>query len=374
MNNIENNSDQLSNKTVLFVDDDISILKSIKRELRKEPYEKLFISNPYDVESLLENKMVHVIVTDMRMPGISGLDLLKSVKNNYPDIIRLVLSGYTQITTLLTAINSGEIYKYITKPWKANEELIDSVRGALKLYDIRKKKDIEIIDLENKIKVMNEKFLEEDKYDDNSNSHKRDYHLEIFFTFIKEFNEFMQFLLTDLKNNIDFKNDLIFKKIKPILTRMDYEHERIATFLEMLEKHHFIKKYKTNINLLFKKIIKKYEPHLKEFNINVNLQELSIIEISAKRRLLIFYLEDLLKRIIILGIANNADIFFKKMPNGIKVVIISLKLNYKFEKYQTDLQKLLGLHYSNYFTKMTNINIRTSKLNNKTNLILEFRE
>jgi two-component system response regulator HupR/HoxA len=58
----------------------------------------------------------------MRMPEMSGLELLGIVKEKYPNIVRLVLSGHTQINTLLTAINQGEIFKFITKPWKLEEE------------------------------------------------------------------------------------------------------------------------------------------------------------------------------------------------------------------------------------------------------------
>ncbi len=73
--------------------------------------------------------------TGMRMPEMSGLELLKIVKEKYPQVIRLVLSGYTQITTLLTAINQGEVYKYITKPWDLEDDFIPTIREALEHYE-----------------------------------------------------------------------------------------------------------------------------------------------------------------------------------------------------------------------------------------------
>ncbi len=69
------------------------------------------------------------------MPEMNGLELLKEVKELYPKTIRIVLSGYTHITTLLTAINQGQIYKFITKPWKLEEEFKPVIREALEFYE-----------------------------------------------------------------------------------------------------------------------------------------------------------------------------------------------------------------------------------------------
>jgi DNA-binding NtrC family response regulator len=124
----------MENRTVLFVDDEEQILKSLKRGLVNEPYKTLFANSGKEALEILEKEEVHVLVTDMRMPGISGLELLKIVREKYPDIVRMVLSGYTQVTTLLTAINQGEIFKYITKPWKLDEEFMPAVREAIDYY------------------------------------------------------------------------------------------------------------------------------------------------------------------------------------------------------------------------------------------------
>jgi DNA-binding NtrC family response regulator len=78
---------------------------------------------------------VQVIVTDMRMPEMSGLELLKIVRVQHPRIVRIVLSGYTHVTTLLTAINQGEIYRYIMKPWETEQELLNTINDGLEQYD-----------------------------------------------------------------------------------------------------------------------------------------------------------------------------------------------------------------------------------------------
>ena len=125
----------MSERTILFVDDEEKILKSLERGLLDEPYRGLFATSGKQALEVLEQEEVHVIVTDMRMPEMSGIDLLRIVKEKYPHIIRLVLSGYTQVGTLLTAINQGEIFRFLTKPWKLEEEFKRVIQEALDHYE-----------------------------------------------------------------------------------------------------------------------------------------------------------------------------------------------------------------------------------------------
>ncbi len=125
----------MSERTVLFVDDEEKILKSLERGLLDEPYNGLFATRGKRALEILEQEEVHVIVTDMRMPEMSGIDLLRIVKEKYPHIVRLVLSGYTQVGTLLTAINEGEIFKFMTKPWRLEEEFKSVLQEALDHYE-----------------------------------------------------------------------------------------------------------------------------------------------------------------------------------------------------------------------------------------------
>ena len=131
----------METRTILFVDDEERILTSLKRGLMDEPYNLLFADSGKKAMEILEHNEVHVIVTDMRMPEMSGLQLLKIVKEKYPYIVRLVLSGYTQIGTLLTAINQGEIFKFITKPWKLEEEFKGVIVQAVEYYNLHIERD-----------------------------------------------------------------------------------------------------------------------------------------------------------------------------------------------------------------------------------------
>ena len=125
----------MEKKTVLFVDDEERVLSCLKGGLLDEPYKTLFAKSGKEALEILEKNEVHVIVTDMRMPEMSGLELLRAVKEKYPHIVRMVLSGYTQVTTLLTAINQGTIFKFITKPWDFKEEFKPAVLDAIEYYN-----------------------------------------------------------------------------------------------------------------------------------------------------------------------------------------------------------------------------------------------
>lgn len=125
----------MENRTVLFVDDEKNILKSLRRVFMGDSFNMLFANSGKEALEILNQHEVHVVMTDMRMPEMSGLDLLRQVRKDYPHIVRVVLSGYTQVTTLLTAINQGEIFKYITKPWENESELRDAIHDSLVHYD-----------------------------------------------------------------------------------------------------------------------------------------------------------------------------------------------------------------------------------------------
>ncbi len=124
----------MEKRTVLFVDDEERVLGCLKGGLLDEPYKTLFADSGKEALEILQENEVHVIVTDMRMPDMDGLELLGIVKKDYPNIVRMVLSGYTQVTTLLTAINQGEIFRFITKPWDFEEDFKPAIREAIEYY------------------------------------------------------------------------------------------------------------------------------------------------------------------------------------------------------------------------------------------------
>ena len=124
-----------SRHTVLFVDDEENILHSLKRLLRKEEYRIHTATNGSDGLEIIKKQDVHLVVTDQRMPGMSGTEFLAKVKENYPEVIRIVLSGYTEVDSITESINKGHIYKFMLKPWN-DQNLKLEIKQALEQYDL----------------------------------------------------------------------------------------------------------------------------------------------------------------------------------------------------------------------------------------------
>lgn len=140
---------KLLDSTVLFVDDQEEILLLIKRMLKDEPYHILFAKSGKEALEIIENKEIDVIVTDVIMPNMSGLELLDIVKESNPHIVRIILSGFSQVPTLLSAINNGKIFRYITKPWQVDNEAKSIIQDAIEYAKLlNEKQQDSLIDVE----------------------------------------------------------------------------------------------------------------------------------------------------------------------------------------------------------------------------------
>ncbi|MCD6165142.1 response regulator [bacterium] len=121
---------------ILFVDDEENILHSLKRTFRKENYDILLANSAKEALKLFdEKKPIALVISDQRMPEITGTEFLKQVKEISPDTIRIMLTGYADINATMDAINKGEVYRFITKPWR-DAELKLTVREGLEHYDL----------------------------------------------------------------------------------------------------------------------------------------------------------------------------------------------------------------------------------------------
>lgn len=155
----------MKNNIVLFVDDDAHIISSLKRGLLDETYTKKFAYSGHDALKIIEQENICVIVTDMRMPKMSGLTLLKIIDEKYPNIVKIVLSGYTQLPQILATINQVNIFKFITKPWNLEDELIPIIRQAIEYANLAMESAKMRAEIERKntlytqiLKSTNEKF------------------------------------------------------------------------------------------------------------------------------------------------------------------------------------------------------------------------
>jgi len=133
----------IEKRTVLFVDDDQAILRSLERGLLDESYNKLFTNSSKEALEILKRKKVHVIVTDMLMPEMTGLELLRIVRKKYPDITGMILTGYEPGAELQTAVQQGEIFKLIPKPlWKLGGKFERLIRRALVRSDLQNENEL----------------------------------------------------------------------------------------------------------------------------------------------------------------------------------------------------------------------------------------
>ena len=126
-------ADDSNVQTILVVDDDVDTLSALHRLFRRDNYRVLTASAPAEAFELLALYRVQVVMCDQRMPVMSGTEFLSKVKEMYPDTMRIILSGYTGVQTVLDSINRGAIYKFYTKPW-VDAELRDNVRLAFRQY------------------------------------------------------------------------------------------------------------------------------------------------------------------------------------------------------------------------------------------------
>src|SRR5471030_3108938 len=116
--------------TLLCVDDEPNILSALRRLFRARGYRVLLADSGAQALRLLEDETVDLVISDMRMPEMDGAHFLAQVRQRWPATLRLLLTGYSDIQSIQDAINRGEIYRYITKPWDDNDMLL-VVRHAL---------------------------------------------------------------------------------------------------------------------------------------------------------------------------------------------------------------------------------------------------
>lgn len=128
----------LTNGTIkhplLVVDDEPDVVASLRSMFRRQ-YKVLTANGAEDALNILKDNEVHIIVSDQRMPGMSGTDFLAQVRELHPEIIRLMITGYADIESVIDAINHGHVYRYINKPWDP-VELESVVRQATEQYEL----------------------------------------------------------------------------------------------------------------------------------------------------------------------------------------------------------------------------------------------
>lgn len=138
--------------TVLYVDDEENNLMSFKANFRLK-YNVLIALSGDEAMKILETKQVEIIVTDQRMPNMTGVEFLEKVLEKYPAPMRILLTGYADMNAVVDAVNKGKIFHYLSKPW--NEEELDmTIKRAYEVYEER----LKIKEMNDKLVVSNDQF------------------------------------------------------------------------------------------------------------------------------------------------------------------------------------------------------------------------
>ena len=136
----------------MYVDDEMNNLISFKAVFRIK-YHVLTAISGEEATKILRNNTVNIIITDQRMPQMTGVEFLESILDEFPDPIRILLTGYADMNAVIDAVNKGKIFHYLTKPW--NEEELDMT--ITRAYDVYKQK-IEEREMTNKLSLSNEQL------------------------------------------------------------------------------------------------------------------------------------------------------------------------------------------------------------------------
>jgi response regulator RpfG family c-di-GMP phosphodiesterase len=122
---------------LLYVDDEMNNLMSFKATFRMEYQVYVAISAEEGRKILEKETDISIIISDQRMPDETGVQLFESILNLYPDAMRILLTGYTDVQAVIDAINKGQVYRYLTKPWNV-DELRAGLSQAYEVYSLRK--------------------------------------------------------------------------------------------------------------------------------------------------------------------------------------------------------------------------------------------
>lgn len=163
----------MTQSVILIVDDEPNVLKSIKRLLIDSDYKILLASSGEEGLKKIESAKVDVVISDYRMPGMNGVEFLSKVKDISPDTMRIILSGYADAVAIVEAINEGQVYKFITKPWN-DQELLTTIITSIEQHNLQQEYEMLYHELQRKNKA-----LEDSKRTLEDEVKRRTYDLEI---------------------------------------------------------------------------------------------------------------------------------------------------------------------------------------------------
>lgn len=140
---------------ILYVDDELHNLNTFKANFRTD-YEIYICQSAVEGLEILKQKSIEIIITDQRMPGMTGVEFLEAIVNTYPDAIKVIATGYADIEVVINAINKGRINYFISKPWNS-EEIRSHIEKMHEVYTLKRENKVliqKLLEVNSKIEAL----------------------------------------------------------------------------------------------------------------------------------------------------------------------------------------------------------------------------
>jgi signal transduction histidine kinase len=219
--------------TLLVVDDEPDVVKSVQDLLRMK-YRVLGATSARQAMDLMAQEEVHVVMSDQRMPETTGVDFLRKVRGDFPEAIRLLFTGYADIRAVIDAINQGNVYRYITKPWDP-DELETIIDEAADRYDLI----VERNQLLTLLKQQNQDLEQANAELKRSNELKQ--------AFIQVASHELRTPLTILLGVSHLAVDAGDEKTRPLLARIEQAGQRLGRLVDQIVTMLFAGKFETTL-------------------------------------------------------------------------------------------------------------------------------
>lgn len=348
-----------SKHTVLIVDDEVEILKSLNRGLHSESYKRIFASSGAQALDLFAREnQISVIITDMRMPGMNGLELLKSITEISPETVKIVLTGYTQLPQILATINHVDVFKILTKPWDLETELKVYIKEAIELYERATVNNTLLLSSEKK-SILYNKMLS-DSYE------KIDHVLKLYDELIKALNQHHLYTVQALRQVKDTKD--ISAVTKQMNDRMHY----LNKIFEM--SRYALKPFEINdVKEFITKGIMKFENN--NIALSIEVGEVPMTYYDNFKMLSVMFL-DLIEMIQLYGGGIQTIVLHERHKEGIEIIITSKAdqaletLLISHSQFVESIVKIIGGTYQSSSTESQNVFTLFAPLKEKLELEL----
>jgi len=180
------------NHNLLVIDDEVEITKSLFRQFRRK-YNVHVANSADEALPILEKEDIQVVLSDQRMPGMTGISFFSAIKEKYPDALKMILTGYSDIDAVIEAINAGQVFRYLTKPWNP-VELNLAIEEAFERHELITNNKILLRKLKEANATLEKKVLERTQQLENANKNLTKLNIEK--------NKYIGIVAHDLRNPI----------------------------------------------------------------------------------------------------------------------------------------------------------------------------